>query len=140
MDEFFNQQYQSNIRFGEIFGVFSSLTIFIACLGLFTLSLFGSRQKTKEVGIRKINGAKISEILIMLNREFIILVIIAFFIAVPASWYVMNKWIQNYAYKTELRWWIFALSGLLAVFIALFTVSWQSWEKAHEKRKTRWMH
>jgi putative ABC transport system permease protein len=119
VDEFFNRQYQSNIRFGKIFGVFSSLTVFIACLGLFTLSMIVSRQKTKEIGLRKINGAKTSEILLLLNREFIILVIIAFFIGIPVSWYIMTKWIQSFAYKTELSWWIFALAGLIALVISL---------------------
>ena len=84
-------------------------------------------KKTKEIGIRKVNGAKISEILIMLNIDFIKWVAIAFVIATPIAYYAMNKWLENFAYKTTLSWWIFALAGVLALGIALLTVSWQSW-------------
>lgn len=88
------------------------------------------KKRTKEIGIRKINGAKTSEILTMLNKDFMKWVAIAFVIATPIAWYAMHKWLENFAYKTELSWWIFALAGVLALGIALLTVSWQSWKAA----------
>jgi putative ABC transport system permease protein len=88
------------------------------------------KKRTKEIGIRKINGTKVSEILTFLNKDFIKWVAIAFLIATPIAWYAMHKWLENFAYKTELSWWIFALAGMLALGIALLTVSWQSWRAA----------
>jgi putative ABC transport system permease protein len=99
-------------------------------MGLFALSSYAMARRTKEIGIRKVNGARISEILTMLNKDFIKWVAIAFVIATPIAYYAMNKWLENFAYKTELSWWIFALAGLLALGIALLTVSWQSWKAA----------
>jgi putative ABC transport system permease protein len=93
--------------------------IFLICL-----------NRVKEIGIRKINGAKVSEILVLLNHDFMKSVTIAFFIATPIAWYAMHKWLENFAYKTSLSWWIFALAGLLALGITLLTVSWQSWRAA----------
>jgi putative ABC transport system permease protein len=130
LDESFNLQYKSEKRFENLLFSFSLLAIFIAGIGLFGLSLYGSERRTKEIGIRKVNGAKISEVLVMLNRDFVKWVAIAFVIATPIAWYVMYKWLENFAYKTELSWWIFALAGLLALGIALLTVSWQSWKAA----------
>lgn len=89
-----------------------------------------SEYHFKEIGIRKVNGAKISEVIDMLNRDFVKWVAIAFVIATPIAYYTMNKWLENFAYKTTLNWWIFALAGLLALGIALLTVSWQSWKAA----------
>jgi putative ABC transport system permease protein len=99
-------------------------------MGIFAMSLYYIQQKIKEIGIRKVNGAKISEILTMLNRDFVKWVAIAFVIATPIAYYAMNKWLESFAYKTDLSWWIFALAGLLALGIALLTVSWQSWKAA----------
>lgn len=99
-------------------------------LGISALSLFISQQRTKEIGIRKVNGAKVSEILTMLNKDFVKWVIIAFVIATPIAYFAMHKWLENFAYKTTLSWWIFALAGLLALGIALLTVSLQSWRAA----------
>ncbi|MBL7972949.1 MAG: ABC transporter permease [Prolixibacteraceae bacterium] len=130
VDEFFNRQYQSNIRFGKVFGIFSSLTIFIACLGLFALSLFASRKKTKEIGIRKVNGAGNAAIVFMLNRSCLILVMVGFAGAVLPAWWIMKNWLGNFAMQTSVDVWIFALAGLLALAIALLTVSWQSWKAA----------
>ena len=87
-------------------------------------------QRTKEIGIRKVNGATVSEILIMLNKDFLKRVAIAFIIATPIAYYAMSKWLENFAYKTELSWWIFALAGALTLGIALVTVSLQSWRAA----------
>jgi putative ABC transport system permease protein len=92
--------------------------------------IFTIQQRTKEIGIRKVNGARVSEVLAMLNRDFVKWVAIAFLIATPIAYYAMHKWLENFAYKTELSWWIFALAGLLALGIALLTVSWQSWRVA----------
>jgi putative ABC transport system permease protein len=94
------------------------------------MSIFASQRRVKEIGIRKVNGAKSYEILLMLNKEFIKWVSIAFVIAIPVAWYVMHTWLQGFAYKTVLSWWIFALAGVMAFGIALLTVSWQSWRAA----------
>jgi putative ABC transport system permease protein len=129
-DEFFFRQYQSETRFGKFYTSLTILSITIACLGLFGLIIFYLNQKRKEISLRKINGARVTDILIMLNKDFIKWVAIAFTIAVPVAWYVMDKWLQNFAYKTELNWWVFVIAGLLALLIALITVSWQSWKAA----------
>mgnify|MGYP004702586573 CR=1 FL=1 len=129
-DEDFGRLYNAEIRTRKIVFIFSALAIIIACLGLLALAVFIAEQRTKEIGIRKVNGARISEVLIMLNRDFVKWVAIAFVIATPVAYYAMHKWLQNFAYKTELSWWIFALAGLLALGIALLTVSWQSWRAA----------
>jgi len=129
-DEFFFRQYQSETRFGKFYTSLTILSITIACLGLYGLIVFYLNQKRKEIGLRKINGARVGEIMIMLNRNFTWWVVIAFIIALPVSYYVMQKWLQNFAYRTELSWWIFALAGLFALGIALLTVSWQSWKAA----------
>jgi putative ABC transport system permease protein len=130
LDEDYNKLYQTEERMGKIFGYFSFLAIIISCLGLIGLSLFMTEQRTKEIGIRKVNGARISEVMTMLNRDFVKWVAIAFVIATPIAYYAMNKWLESFAYKTELSWWIFALAGLLALGIALLTVGWQSWKAA----------
>ncbi|MDA3929350.1 MAG: ABC transporter permease [Prolixibacteraceae bacterium] len=130
VDERFGQLYQSEEYTRTIFSYFMVLAITIAILGLFGLSIFVMERRTKEIGIRKINGAKISEVLMMLNKDFLKWVAIAFVIATPLAYYAMTKWLENFAYKTELSWWIFALAGLLALGIALITVSFQSWKAA----------
>jgi putative ABC transport system permease protein len=122
--------YRSEEYFARTISIFAILAIVISCIGILGLAIFSSERRTKEIGIRKINGAKISDILIKLNREFIFLVVIAYVIAVPIAWYAMHKWLQNFAYRTELSWWIFVLAGILALTIALLTVSWQSWRAA----------
>jgi putative ABC transport system permease protein len=129
-DEWFDSMYRSEEYFARTISLFALLAIVISCIGILGLAIFSSERRTKEIGIRKINGARISEILMMLIREFINLVTIAFLIAVPIAWYAMHKWLQTFAYKTELSWWIFGLSGLIAFVIALLTVSWQSWRAA----------
>jgi len=90
-----------------------------------------AETRTKEIGIRKVNGARISDVITMLNKDFIKWVTIAFVVAVPFAYFAMQKWLQNFAYKTELSWWIFALAGLIAFLIALITVSWQSYKAAN---------
>jgi putative ABC transport system permease protein len=102
----------------------------ISVIGLYALAKFAIGNKIKEIGIRKVNGANVSEILTMLNKDFIKWVVIAFVIATPIAYYAMNKWLENFAYKTTLSWWIFALAGSLALGIALLTISFQSWKAA----------
>jgi putative ABC transport system permease protein len=130
IDEHYQNQFNKWLQFVLIVKVLSLIAILIACMGLFGLSSMLLNKRTKEIGIRKVNGAKISEVMVMLNREFVKWVVIAFVIATPIAYYTMNKWLENFAYKTELSWWIFALAGLLALGIALLTVSWQSWRAA----------
>jgi putative ABC transport system permease protein len=122
--------YRSEEYFARNISLFAILAVVISCIGILGLAIFSSERRTKEIGIRKINGARTSEILVLLNSNFIILVIIAFVIATPVAWYVMHKWIQNFAYRTELSWWIFGVAGFLALAIALLTVSFQSWRAA----------
>jgi putative ABC transport system permease protein len=109
---------------------FSLISIFLTAFGLFGLISYSTKKRTKEIGIRKVNGARISEVLVLLNKDFVKWVIIAFVIATPIAYYAMHKWLENFAYKTELSWWIFALAGVLALGIALLTVSFQSWKAA----------
>jgi len=130
LNDDYDKLYQTEQRMGKIFGYFSFLAIIISCLGLIGLSSFMIEHRTKEIGIRKINGAKNTEIFSLLSKEYIIWVLIAIIIASPIAWYAMHKWMENFAYKTELSWWIFALAGLLALGVALLTVSWQSWKAA----------
>ncbi len=129
-DQAVEAMYQSEIKFRRAFTMFSICAIVISCMGILAMSLFATRQRIKEIGIRKVNGAKVYEILAMLNKDFIKWVVIAFVIACPIAYYAMNKWLENFAYKTTLSWWIFALAGVLALGIALLTVSFQSYKAA----------
>lgn len=130
LSDFYFNQYNSDFQFGKLFYAFMTISMIISCLALFGFSYYATNKRMKEIGIRKINGARISEILIMLNHDFLKWVTMAFLIASPIAYFVMNKWLENYAYKTTLSLWIFVLSGILALGIALFTVSWQSWKAA----------
>jgi putative ABC transport system permease protein len=130
LDQAIENMYQSELEFRHTFSLFAGCAIVICCLGVLAIALFASQRRIKEIGIRKVNGARISEILVMLNSDFIKWVVISFVIASPAAWYAMHKWLQSFAYKTEISWWIFALSGIIAVGIAVLTVSWQSWKAA----------
>jgi len=114
----------------QALSLFALISIILSSLGIFAMAAFSMQHRVKEIGIRKINGATISDILTMLNKSFVRWVAIAFIIATPIAWYAMHKWLENFAYKTELSWWIFALAGLLALGIALLTVSWISWRAA----------
>jgi putative ABC transport system permease protein len=124
------QMYQADQRFKNLLFTCSTIAIILSAIGLFGLIFMHVQRKIKEIGIRKVNGAKISEILTMLNKDFIKWVAIAFVVATPIAYYAMHKWLENFAYKTKLSWWIFALAGLVALGIALLTVSWQSWRAA----------
>lgn len=120
-----NEQNQS-----KIIGAFSILATVLSIMGLFGIALLSIAKRTKEVGIRKVNGASVSEVLYLLNKDFVKWVLVSMLIAIPVSLYLMKEWLERFAYKTELNWWIFALAGLSAILIALITVSWQSWRAA----------
>ncbi len=128
-DDYYNL-YRTERRMGKIFGYFSLLAILISCLGLVGLSAFMTQRRTKEIGIRKINGAKSLEIFILMSGEYIIWVMISILVACPIAWFTMNKWLQNFAYRINISWWVFALSGIVALIIAVLTVSWQSFRAA----------
>ncbi|PID94487.1 MAG: hypothetical protein CSA95_02725 [Bacteroidetes bacterium] len=129
-DEMLKAEYRDEIRLRNLMFLFSLMAVFMAFLGIMGMSLFFIRRRTKEIGIRKINGAGVMEVMLLLNKEFVWTVLIAFIIASPIAYYAMSKWLENFAYKTALSWWIFVLAGVLALAIALFTVSWQSWRAA----------
>ncbi len=130
LDEIFNENYQKEVKTALLLGVMAGIAILLCCMGLFAMALFHINARIKEIGIRKVNGAKVREVMILLNQNFIIWILAASLIAIPISYFAMHKWLENFAYKTELSWWIFALAGLLALGIALLTVSWQSWKAA----------
>lgn len=125
-----SQFYQREERQAKLVSAFSLLAIVLSVMGLYGITLNTIDQKTKEIGIRKVNGATVFEIVNMLNFKFIKWVAIAFVIATPVAYYAMSKWLENFAYKTELSWWIFALAGIMAFLIALITVSWQTFVAA----------
>ena len=126
LDETFNQQYKNDRLFGKAFTLFAGLAIFIACLGLLGLAAFGTSQRIKEIGIRKVLGASAGNIVLLLSRDFIRLVLVAFLIASPVAWWIMHQWLQDFAYRITLDPWIFAAAGLLAMLIALLTISFQA--------------
>ena len=126
LDEFFDRQYRSEIRFGNLFLNFAILAIFISCLGLLGLASYSTIQRTKEIGIRKVMGASVSNIVNLLSKDFLKLVGISFLIAAPLSWYFMHGWLKDFAYRININWGIFIIAGATAVLIALFTISFQA--------------
>ncbi|SDT29720.1 putative ABC transport system permease protein [Mucilaginibacter mallensis] len=126
MDQDFDATYRSEQRIGTIFISFTALAIAIACLGLFGLAAYAAEQRNKEIGIRKVLGASVSTIVSMLSMDFIKLVFIAILISSPLAWWAMNKWLQDFAYRINIQWWIIALAGFTAIFIAFITISFQS--------------
>ncbi|MBO0930851.1 ABC transporter permease [Fibrella aquatilis] len=126
MDDFFTRSYRADERAGQVFGLFAGLAVLISCLGLFGLAAFMAEQRTKEIGVRKVLGASVYSIIALLSGDFLKLVLIAILMATPLAWYAMTRWLEDFAYKITIEWWIFALAGLLAVTIALLTVSFQS--------------
>jgi len=126
MNEDFNAMYNAEQRIGKIFISFALLAILIACLGLFGLATYAAEQRTKEIGIRKVLGATVSNIVGMLSKDFLKLVIIAAIIAFPVAWWAMTKWLQDFAYRITISWWIFVIAGMVAVLIALFTISFKA--------------
>jgi putative ABC transport system permease protein len=126
LDESFKNMYDDVQRMGNIFTSFAVLAIIIACLGLFALSAFMAEQRNKEIGIRKVLGASISSITTMLSKDFIRLILIAFIIAAPVAWWAMNKWLEDFAYRIQITWWMFGIAAVMVLLIALATISFQS--------------
>jgi len=126
LDDYFNKQYEADKRFEKLFIVFAVLAIIIGCVGLFGLSAYTASQRIKEIGIRKVLGASVTDITKMLSKDFLKLVVIAIVIASPVAWWAMNKWLQDFAYRVNIRWWIFAAAGMVALLIAMLTVSFQA--------------
>ena len=126
LQDSFNKQYQAEIRFGQVFAVFTLLAIAIACLGLFGLALFSVQQRIKEIGIRKVLGAPVASIALLISRDFLQLVFIAAVLASPLAAWLMHRWLQDFAYRISLSWWMFAGAGALAVLVALCTVGFQA--------------
>jgi putative ABC transport system permease protein len=126
MDEDFDATYRAEQRIGKLFISFSTLAILIACLGLFGLAAYAAEQRNKEIGIRKVLGASVSAIVSMLSMDFIKLVFISILIATPVAWWAMNKWLQDFAYRVNIQWYILASAGAIAVLIAFITISFQS--------------
>ena len=125
-DDAFQTLYRSETVVGTLANYFAFLAIFISCLGLFGLAAFMAEQRTKEIGVRKVLGASVTSIVALLSQDFLKLVVVAIVLSSPVAWYAMNRWLQDYAYKIDIEWWVFALSGLLAVGVALLTISFQS--------------
>jgi putative ABC transport system permease protein len=130
LDDEVRKQYESETILSRIINSFTLVAIFISCLGLFGLTSFNAEQRKKEIGIRKIMGASVFELTAFLSHDFLKLVAVAIIIATPIAYFAMHQWLDNFAYKTNLSWWIFALAGLLALGFALLSVSWQFWSAA----------
>jgi putative ABC transport system permease protein len=126
LDERYNNTYKAEQKIGTILGIFAGLTIFVACLGLFGLAKFTAAQRTKEIGIRKVLGASVTQVSAMLSKEFVKLVLIACVIAFPLAWYAMDKWLQDFAYRIHINWYVFLIAALIALAVALITVSLQA--------------
>jgi putative ABC transport system permease protein len=126
MDEDFQRQYQKEEKFGRLFGLAAGLSVLIACLGLFGLAIYTAQKRVKEIGIRKVLGASATGIAALLSKDFLKLVAVAVVIAAPLAWWTMNKWLESFAYRVSIGWWVFVAAGLLTVLIALMTVSFQA--------------
>jgi putative ABC transport system permease protein len=136
LDDHYNKQYQADQQFGKVFGLFSALAIFIACLGLFGLSSLTAIQRTKEIGVRKVLGASVPSILTLVSRDYVILMGVAIALATPLTWWIMNNWLQEFANRISLAWWIFALPSFIVILIALLTVSLHTWRAARTNPAT----
>jgi putative ABC transport system permease protein len=119
---YYRKQYETQISTGKIIFAFTSFAIVISCLGLFGLVAFTAEQRTKEIGIRKVLGADVTSIVLLLSTDFLKLLILAFIIAIPLAWYAMHKWLEDFAYRIDIDWWIFALAGIVSLVIALVTL------------------
>jgi putative ABC transport system permease protein len=130
LDETFDNRYYAEKRLAVIFNISSVLAIFISCIGLYAMISFAVTKKTKEIGIRKVNGASILSILGILTKDTVLWIVIAVLVASPVAWFFSEKWLGNFAYRTDLDLWIFLLAGAIALVVALLTMSWQSWRAA----------
>jgi putative ABC transport system permease protein len=128
--ERFEWYHRSDTNFSKLIVSCCLISLFLSMIGLFAISFNSSRKRTKEIGIRKINGATIMGVMLLLNRDFFRWIIIAFAIASPIAWYIMHEWLQGFAYRTDLSWWLFISAGIVTVAITILTVSWQSWRAA----------
>ncbi|WP_431209884.1 ABC transporter permease [Puia sp. P3] len=126
LDEKVQRQYQSEVTMSHIINAFTGMAIVISCLGLFGLAAFSAEKRSKEIGIRKVLGASSAGIFRLLSGDFVKLVFVAFVLATPVAWWVMHRWLQEFVYKVEIRWWMFGLAGVAAIVIALVTISWQA--------------
>ena len=126
LDSQFNDLYKTDIHIGQLFNCFTIITILISCLGLFGLVTFTAESRVKEIGVRKVLGAGVPSIAILLSKDFLVLVLVAAAIAFPVAWYGLSNFLQGYAYRTSLSWWVFIVAGLLTVCIALVTISFQT--------------
>ena len=126
MDDEFNKLFTSEVMIGKLSRLFAILTIVISCLGLFGLAAYTAERRTKEIGIRKVLGASLSNVVTLLSKDFLRLVAMAAIIAFPLAWWFMSRWLDDYAYRIQLSWWVFGIAGVLAVVIALGTVSFQA--------------
>ncbi len=125
LDTQFNDLYKSDIHVGQLFNCFAVLTIFISCLGLFGLVTYTAESKFKEIGVRKVLGAGVMQIVALLSKDFLGLVVIAAAVAFPVAWYGLNKFLQGYAYRTGINWWVFAAAGAITLLVAIITVSFK---------------
>lgn len=125
-DESYAKKFKAQERSGKLSGLFAALTIFISCLGLFGLATYMAESRIKEIGVRKVLGASVGGITTLLSKDFLKLVLLAFIIASPVAWYVMDKWLQSYTYRVNIEWWIFASAGLLSMLVAFATVGYQA--------------
>src|SRR6185503_908921 len=126
LDENFARMYKSEEKLSRLLWIFTAMAIFVGCMGLFGLAAFNAEQRVKEIGIRKVLGASTGNIVGLLSKNFIILIIIALVIASPVAWWAMNKWLEDFAYKITISWWVFAIAGVAAILIALLTTSFQA--------------
>jgi putative ABC transport system permease protein len=132
LSDMLDEQYNDENRWSRITAYAAAIAIFLSCLGLFGISGLLVARRIKEIGIRKANGASAWKVVLLLNRDILKWIAISFIIACPASWFIMNRWLQDFAYRTEITWWIFALAGMATLVIALFTISWQTWNAARQ--------
>jgi putative ABC transport system permease protein len=126
VDEEYAAKFEDEKRIGTLAALFAGLTIFISCLGLFGLATYMAENRIKEIGVRKVLGASVTNITTLLSKDFLKLVIISFLIASPVAWWSMSKWLQSYTYRINIEWWVFAVAGITSVFIAVSTVSYQA--------------
>jgi len=122
--------HRDNSNYAKLIGSCCMISLFLSMIGLFAITFHSSRKRTKEIGIHRINGATIQGVMLLLNKDFFRWIIIAFVISSPVAWYIMHKWLQGFAYRTELSWWVFVVAGLISLFVAVLTISWQSWRAA----------
>ncbi|MGB5976635.1 MAG: FtsX-like permease family protein, partial [Cyclobacteriaceae bacterium] len=130
LDDNFNRTYKSETLIGTLVNYFALMAIFISCLGLFALASYTAEQRKKEIGIRKVLGAEVGQLVYLISSNFALLVIISFFVAVPLAYYMLDNWLDNFAYHVELSWVLFLLAGLAALIIAAITVSYHSFKAA----------